>query len=283
MTKRFTETLYHTYGQSYIIDDVLFEKITDHHHLIVFSNELFGNVMALDGVVQTTEKDEFIYHEMLAHVPMFAHGKVKRVLIIGGGDGGILREVLRHPEVDQVTMVEIDAAVVEMGKKYFPNHSQGAFDDPRLKLIIDDGVEFIVNNQEKFDVIISDSTDPEGPGEVLFTSRFYQGCKNSLNPNGIFVTQNGVSFMQLDQIKQTYQRFKDLFVDRWFYTTAVPTYVGGNMMLSWGTDNQDYRKLSESSLQQRFDAAGIKTRYYNPALHVASFALPQYVVDALSE
>ena len=220
MSKRFIETLYKTYGQSFIVDEILFESKTDHQHLIIFNNEQFGRVMALDGVIQTTEKDEFIYHEMLTHVPLFAHGNAKRVLIIGGGDGGILREVLRHPEVEHVTMVEIDQAVVDMCKKYFPKHSDGAFDDPRVDLVIDDGVDFIVNNaldqsSEPYDVIISDSTDPEGPGEVLFSSRFYQGCKNSLSDGGILATQNGVSFMQIDEVKTTFNRFEGLFNDRW--------------------------------------------------------------------
>ncbi|MBD3666626.1 MAG: polyamine aminopropyltransferase [Kangiella sp.] len=286
MAKRFIETLYSTYGQSFILDEVLFESKTEHQHLIIFNNEQFGHVMALDGVIQTTEKDEFIYHEMLTHVPLFAHGNAKRVLIIGGGDGGILREVLRHPEVEHVTMVEIDAAVVDMCKQYFPKHSDGAFDDPRVNLVIADGVDFIVNNAnsengEKFDVIISDSTDPEGPGEVLFTSRFYKGCKNSLKEGGILATQNGVSFMQIDEVKTTFNRFEGLFNDRWFYVTAVPTYVGGNMTLSWGSDDASLRQHSVETIRERFSKANFSTRYYNPELHVASFALPQYVVEAL--
>ncbi len=281
MTKRFTETLYSTFGQSFVIDEVLFENRTEHQHLIIFNNEQFGHVMALDGVVQTTERDEFIYHEMLTHVPMFAHGNAKRVLIIGGGDGGILREVLRHPQVEHVTMVEIDSAVVDMCRTYFPKHSNGAFDDPRVNLVIADGVDFVVNNTNKFDVVISDSTDPEGPGEVLFTSRFYQGCKDALNEGGVLATQNGVSFMQLDEVKTTYSRFEGIFADRWFYAAPVPTYIGGIMTLSWGTDNPELRSLPVETIEERFKDAGFTTRYYNPALHVAAFALPQYVVDAL--
>lgn len=286
MAKRFTETLYSTYGQSFVINEVLFESRTEHQHLIIFNNEQFGNVMALDGVVQTTEKDEFIYHEMLTHVPLFAHGNAKRVLIIGGGDGGILREVLRHPEVEHVTMVEIDAAVVDMCKQYFPNHSDGAFDDPRVNLVIADGVEFVVNHSldnhaEQFDVIISDSTDPEGPGEVLFTSRFYDGWKKCLSKGGVLATQNGVSYMQLDEVKTTYNRFAGIFLDRWFYATPVPTYVGGIMTLSWGTDDVSLRQHTIETIRERFSQANFSTRYYNPELHVACFALPQYVVEVL--
>ncbi|AOE49761.1 polyamine aminopropyltransferase [Kangiella sediminilitoris] len=282
MSKRFIETLYKSYGQSFIVDEILFESKTEHQHLIIFNNDQFGRVMALDGVIQTTEKDEFIYHEMLTHVPLFAHGEANRVLIIGGGDGGILREVLRHPEVQHVTMVEIDQAVVDMCKKYFPKHSDGAFDDPRVNLVIDDGVDFIINNKEKFDVIISDSTDPEGPGEVLFSSRFYQGCKNSLTDGGILATQNGVSFMQIEEVQTTYNRFEGLFKDRWFYAAPVPTYVGGIMTLAWGTDDISLRQKSVEQIRERFSQANMKTRYYTPELHVASFALPQYVIDALN-
>lgn len=301
MSKRFIETLYKTYGQSFVIDEILFESKTEHQHLIIFNNEQFGRVMALDGVIQTTEKDEFIYHEMLTHVPLFAHGNAKRVLIIGGGDGGILREVLRHKSVEHVTMVEIDQAVVDMCKKYFPDHSAGAFDDDRVNLVIGDGVDFVVNNAhdnnsidsnpidnnsidksgDKFDVIISDSTDPEGPGEVLFSSRFYQGCKNSLTEGGILATQNGVSFMQISELETTYQRFDGLFDDRWFYAAPVPTYIGGIMTLAWGTDNQELRNQSVEEIRERFTTANMKTRYYNPEVHVASFALPQYIVDVL--
>ena len=282
MVKRFTETLYASFGQSYVMDEVVFENRTAHQHLIIFNNQQFGRVMALDGIVQTTEKDEFIYHEMLAHVPMFAHGNAKNVLIIGGGDGGILREVLRHATVEHVTMVELDRTVVELCEKYFPHHSAGAFNDPRLNLVIADGVDYVLNCQQQFDVIISDSTDPEGPGEVLFTSRFYQGCKNCLAKGGILTTQNGVCFMQPGEVQTTYNRFKGIFDDRWFYSADVPTYVGGSMALSWGTNDLSLRQHSVAVIEQRFNAAGFKTRYYNPAIHVAAFALPQYVIELLS-
>ncbi|MET1255097.1 polyamine aminopropyltransferase [Aliikangiella maris] len=282
MAKRFLETLYRSYGQSFLIDEVLFENRTDHQHLIIFENSQFGRIMALDGVVQTTQKDEFVYHEMLTHVPLFAHGHAKRVLIIGGGDGGILREVLRHPQIEHVTMVEIDSAVIDMCVKYFPDHSAGAFEDPRVNLVIADGVDFVVNNQEKFDVIISDSTDPEGPGEVLFTSRFYLGCKNALTDGGVLATQNGVCYMQPDELLTTYNRFENIFADRWFFAAAVPTYVGGVMTLAWGTDNSELRHLPQDIIAQRYQEAGFTTRYYNPAIHVAAFALPQYVVNTLN-
>ena len=280
---RFEETLYDAWWQGYEVGEVFFEHSTDHQHLMIFQNPRFGRTMVLDGVVQTTEADEFIYHEMLTHVPLFAHGSARRVLSVGGGDGGMLREVCRHQEVEHVTQVEIDQAVVDMSREYLPNHSAGAFDDPRLELVIDDGMNFVANTEQQYDVIISDSTDPIGPGETLFSDDFYSSCKRCLNPGGILVTQNGVAFMQLDEVVGTARRFKPLFADSTFYCAAVPTYVGGAMTFAWGSDNVDYRGLDKHTIRQRFTAANIKTRYYNPEIHVASFALPQYVQDAIAE
>lgn len=139
----YLETLYPTWGQQFVMDEVLFEVDTGHQHLVIFKNEQWGTVMALDGVIQTTEKDEFIYHEMMTHVPLFAHGHAKKVLIIGGGDGGILREVLKHPEVESVTQVEIDQQVIDMCIQYLPNHSAGAYDHPKANIVIADGVDFV--------------------------------------------------------------------------------------------------------------------------------------------
>lgn len=280
--KNFKETLYDPICQDFRIDKMYFESKTEHQHLMIFHNAYLGRVMTLDGVVQTTEADEFIYHEMMTHVPMIAHGKAKRVLIIGGGDGGMLREVLRH-NVEHVTQVEIDAAVVDMAVKYLPNHSAGAYDDPRLNLVISDGIEFVRDTTEKFDVIISDSTDPIGPGEVLFTENFYSLAKKCLNPNGIMATQNGVPFFQKDEIQNTQQRMGAQFKDFGFYVAPVPTYYGGFMTFAWGTDDECARKVSLETLTERFKKANFKTKYYNPAIHQASFALPQYVIDALDE
>ena len=174
---KFTEVLYDDYGQLFGVDEVFFEHRTDHQHLLIFRNSRFGRVMTLDGVLQTTERDEFIYHEMLAHTPILAHGKARRVLIVGGGDGGMLREVCRHQSVEHITQVDIDASVVEMSKQHLPKHSQGAYDDPRLELVIADGMRYVREASDTFDVIISDSTDPIGPGEVLFTQDFYAACQ----------------------------------------------------------------------------------------------------------
>lgn len=280
--KHFKETLYDSVCQEYRIDKLYFESKTEHQHLIIFHNAQLGRVMTLDGIVQTTEADEFIYHEMLTHVPMLAHGKAKRVLIIGGGDGGMLREVVKHP-IEHVTQVEIDKAVVDMAIEYLPNHSAGAYDDPRLNLVIDDGMNFVKNTDEKFDVIISDSTDPIGPGEVLFTDNFYAQAKRCLAPNGILVTQNGVPFFQEDEVQTTYQRMGQQFEDMHFYCAPIPTYYGGFMTFAWGTDDSKARNKPINKIKSEFEKLGITTRYYNPDIHQASFALPQYVLDALAK
>jgi spermidine synthase len=281
--KLFTETLYDAFGQSFRIDKVYFENKTEHQHLMIFHNAALGRVMVLDGVVQTTEKDEFVYHEMMAHVPLFAHGNAKQVLIVGGGDGGMLREVLKHQTVEQVTMVEIDNAVIEMAKQYLPNHSRGAFDDPRANIVIADGMDFVRDTEQTFDVIISDSTDPIGPGEILFTNDFYAQCQRILNPGGVVVTQNGVAFFQLDEVITTSSRLSRHFSDATFYSAAVPTYYGGIMTFAWGSNEPALRDVAVATLQQRFDESGISTRYYTPEIHKASFALPKYIVDALAE
>jgi spermidine synthase len=281
--KLFTETLYDAFGQSFRIDKVYFENKTEHQHLMIFHNATLGRVMILDGVVQTTEKDEFVYHEMMAHVPLLAHGHAKQVLIVGGGDGGMLREVLKHQSVEQVTMVEIDGAVIDMAKTYLPKHSQGAFDDPRANIVIADGMDFVRDTEQTFDVIISDSTDPIGPGEILFTNDFYAQCKRILNPGGVVVTQNGVPFFQLDEVRTTSKRMSQHFSDATFYSAAVPTYYGGIMTFAWGSNEPALRTVELETLQQRYRDAGIKTRYYTPEIHKASFALPKYIVDALAE
>ena len=280
--RQWIETLYPGYGQSFSVDDVLYEQSSDHQQLLIFRNRQFGTVLALDGIIQTTERDEFIYHEMLTHVPIIAHGKAKRVLIIGGGDGGILREVCRHRDITHITQVEIDQAVIDLAKQYLPGHSAGAFDDPRANIVIGDGFDFVQKTDERFDVIISDSTDPMGPGEILFSKDFYAGCQRCLNPGGILVTQNGVAFMQTDEVSNTAQRLDRLFSDWHFYAAAVPTYVGGIMTFAWASDDPQARHVDVATLRQRWDATGIKSRYYTPELHHASFALPQYLVDLLA-
>ena len=279
----YRETLYPTYGQFFKVDKMLHEVRTEHQHLVIFENEQMGRVMALDGAIQTTEADEFVYHEMMAHLPILAHGLARKVLIIGGGDGGMLREVCRHDSVDQITMVEIDGTVVDMCKTYLPNHSNGAFDDPRVNLVIADGMTFLKDCTEKFDVIISDCPDPIGPAEVLFSESFYEACHRCLSDDGIFVAQNGTPFLQLDEVKKTAKNISTHFADWHFYQAAVPTYIGGTMTFAWAAKNKAMRNTSVDVLRQRYQGSGIVTRFYNAETHAGAFALPQYVLQAIGK
>lgn len=279
----YNETLYENYGQRFKIENVLFEHNTDHQHLVIFENSQFGRVMALDGIIQTTTRDECIYHEMMVHVPVLAHGYAKKILIIGGGDGGILREVVKHKHIEHITMIEIDAAVVEMSKKFLPSISNGAFDDPRLNLVIADGMDYVRNCTEKFDIIITDSTDPIGPGEVLFTDDFYSSAKKCLAKDGIIASQNGASFLQEWEFEGTYKRLASLYQDPWFYLASVPTYIGGFMTLAWATDNATYRNHPVTTISERFAANPFSTQYYTPEIHVGAFNLPRHVLVKIAK
>ena len=282
MTDWFRETLHPTVMQSFARRNVLFQGNTDFQHVEIFENEALGRVMALDGIVQTTESDEFVYHEMLVHVAAFALGEMRNVLIIGGGDGGVLREVLRHP-VERATLVDIDGQVIALSKAFMPALSDGAFDDARANVIVGDGVKFVNETEEKYDLVIVDSTDPVGPGEGLFTRAFYRRCESILAPRGVVVTQNGVPFLQADELRRTSQRFDGVFEHHGFYVIAVPTYYGGFMALGWGSNGLDLAAPLTSATQQQIADGGLATRYYNAAIHGAAFALPQYIRDIMAD
>lgn len=277
MTEWFDETLYRHVAQRFAVSKVIFRERTEHQDLVIFENPVMGRMLALDGVIQTAEGDEFVYHEMLTHVPILAHGNARRVLIVGGGDGGMAREALKHRSLERVTMVEIDRHVVDLCAKHIPAIGAGAFRDPRLDLAIADGAAYVKSCGDRFDVIIVDSTDPQGPGAVLFTREFYADCRRCLAPGGILVTQNGVPFLQPDELRSTAERLGGLFADTAFYVAAVPTYYGGFMAFGWGCDDAAPRRAAPSDIARRFAQAGIETRYYTPALHVGSFALPRFI------
>jgi len=275
------EGLYPDVRTRYKIDKVLYESNTEHQKMRLLVHPRLGKILTLDDVTQTTEKDEFIYHEMMTHVPILAHGAVRRVLIIGGGDGGILEEALKHPGVEKATMVEIDAGVVEFSKKYLSEICKGAFEDPRTDLVIADGFAFMADSPEKYDVIIVDSTDPEGPGEILFTREFYRRSKERLTPGGVMVTQNGVPFMQAEELRTSAKHLRNYFTDVSCYLATIPTYVGGAMAMGWATDNAALRKVAVETLEARFKPLNLNSRYYTPEVHKAAFALPPYVGELL--
>jgi spermidine synthase len=283
MTDKYRERVCNGYDHLLTIDERLHEVRTDYQHLLIFKNRAFGRVLVLDGVIQTTEADEFIYHEMMVHVPVLAHGRVRRVLIIGGGDGAMLREVLRHREIQQVVQVEIDPSVIDLCRQYLPNHSNGAFDDPRAHIVIDDGLHYLQQTQACFDLILTDSTDPDGPSETLFSEQYYAACKGCLTSGGVLVTQNGVAFLQLDEVRSSARHFETLFLDWHFFTAAVPTYAGGIMAFGWASDNPNLRQHDLKTVRRRFAQSGIPTRYYTPDIHCSAFALPQYILEAIGK
>jgi spermidine synthase len=276
-----TENLYPGWKQTFRVDEKLYEEQTPEQHLLIFKNDLFGKVLVLDDIIQLTEKDDPFYQEMMVHVPLLAHGNAKKILVLGGGDGGIIREVLRHKNVQEVTLVEIDPAVVAFSKKYLPEISKGAFEEERVRLIIQDACLFVKATHETFDIIICDSTDPVGPGKVLFTNEFYKDCHKILNANGIFVNQNGVPFLQQEELIQTYNSRKNHFQDTGFYLSVIPTYVGGFMAIGWATDNLEYRNITVESLEERMKNIHGEMKYYTPEIHKASFALPKFIQNSL--
>ena len=235
------ETLFDELGfrMTYAVERVLHEIHTDHQHLVLFEHEFFGKVLMLDGAIQVTTNDEFVYHEMMTHVPIFAHGDARQVLIVGGGDCGIAEEVLKHAAVERLTQVEIDASVVEFAKQHFPEFTRPVFADKRFDLIIDDGMNYVAKTEQRFDIIIVDSTDPLGPGEVLFSEKFYAACRRCMTKGAVLVTQNGVPILQIGELTAAIGKFRKLFADASCYAAAIPTYVGGHMAMGWATDNAD--------------------------------------------
>ena len=273
MTDWFHETLYPSVRQSLRIDKVIYEGRSRYQDILIFENEYLGRVLVLDGIVQTTEADEFYYHEMLGHVPIVGHGTAKSVLIVGGGDGGLLEEVLKHP-VDRVVLVDIDGEVVRLCREHLPSICGGAFEDPRTELVIGDGIDFVQETELRFDVIIVDSTDPVGPGRMLFDEAFYESCRCVLNVGGVIATQNGVPFFQGPELTQTHRHFSHLFRRSGFFLAPVPTYAGGHMAFGWASELIDLSVMDIETLRSRLDAHRFASRYYNADVHISAFAVP---------
>lgn len=275
------EKLHSGYGQSFLPTKLVYSNNSKFQRIDIIDTDLWGRVMLLDGIVQTTQKDEFVYHEMFAHVPIFSQNKTQTVLIVGGGDGGLLREVLKHKSIVKVVLVEIDAAVIDLCSKYFPEHSLNSWQDPRVEVVIADGKDYMANGDLKFDLILSDSTDPIGPGEVLFTSDFYSQAISRLTDDGVLVTQNGVSFLQTGELEQTFKRMNQLAKYNGFYHVNVPTYIGGNMSFAWASNGVD---LSSFGIDESFvESSDVDTKYYNAAIHRSSFAQPNYLKSLLGK
>jgi spermidine synthase len=279
----FNETLYPGVEVKYACDDILYQDRSEHQDLVLFTNPVFGKVLMLDGITQVTTADEFIYHEMMAHVPILAHGAAREVLIVGGGDCGMAEEVLKHKSVERLTQVEIDDAVVEFSKEHFADFNASVFGDDRFDLVIADGARYVAETDRRFDVVMVDSTDPMGPGAVLFTQEFYRGVHHCLKPGGVLVTQNGVPFLQKGELVTSIRHFSQIYKDASAYVAAIPTYFGGHMALGWASDDSSLRRVPLEVLEQRFQEAAIDTRYYLPDVHAVAFALPRFIRDAVEE
>lgn len=245
----------------------------------IFESEEFGKFLTLDGLMMVTEKDEFIYHDMITHVAMATNPSIKKVLVIGGGDGGTVRELTRYSHIEKIDMVEIDKLVVDVSREYLPI-TASKLDDPRVSLYFEDGIRFVADTKEIYDLILVDSTDPIGPGEGLFTTEFYQNCFNILSDNGILVNQSESPYYDQfsHEMKRAHKKIKNIFPISKVYQFHMPTYPSGHWLFGFASKNLDPIKDVDFD---KWSALGIKTKYYNPQLHVGCFALPSYVQEML--
>jgi spermidine synthase len=278
------ESLYPDWGQRFRVLRECVRRQSRFQEIVIFDSARFGRVMLLDGVVQITEADEFVYQEMLAHVPLLAHGAAERVLIIGAGDGGVLRRVLAHRQVRRAVMVEIDGEVIRLAREFLPAIGGDAWNDPRAQVIVGDGIDYVAQAAgASFDVIIVDSTDPIGAGEVLFSDAFYADAARVLAPGGLLVNQCGVPFLQAEELRQSSARRARFFPHVGAYVAAVPSYVGGFMTLGLATSTPGFDRLPVEVLRARAAAAGVlgTTRYWTPEVQQAAFALPPCIAELL--
>lgn len=259
----------------------LFSIQSDYQRIDVFDSKEFGRFLTLDGYMMLTEKDEFIYHEMIVHVPMAVHPNVKKVLVIGAGDGGVIRELTRYQTIEHIDMVEIDELVVEVCKKYLPLTSC-SLDDKRVHITYQDGLKYVRSRENEYDLIIVDSTDPFGPGEGLFTKEFYGNCYKALKEDGIIVNQHESPFYSEDALamQRAHKRIVESFSISKVYQAHIPTYPSGHWL--FGFSSKKYHPTRDFN-GARWDMLGISTRYYNTRLHTGAFALPNYVEELLRD
>lgn len=281
MANSFKERLYPGYAQTMERTGAsLAAEKSQYQRIEIFDTPQNGRVMTLDGVVQITTRDESAYAEMLTHLPMLEHGKVKSVMIVGGGDLSIADEALKHKSVREVILVDIDARVVELCHKFFRSVNAKAFADRRIRIEIADAFEFLgrKENRARFDLIVGDRPDPIGPGQALFGDTFYDRIKKALRPGGVATFQTGVPFYQPDEVTQTLKDLKRHFPQSGMYLTVVPTYIGGFMALTWA--GKGFRLGTPKGIKKAaaaFKRQKLKTDYYTPAIHAAAFALPPWI------
>ena len=257
---------------------VLFSEQSPFQKVEVFETDsMLGRVLTLDDLMMTTEGDEFHYHEMIAHIPMMHHKNPKSVLVIGGGDGGTVREVLKHKTVERVVLCEIDGMVIDACKKFLPTISC-ELDNPKVEILVQDAIEYIKDKKNEFDIVLIDSTDPMGPGEGLFTEEFYTNVKNSLKPDGIVCAQSESPFVNKEEIKKMYNLLKKVFPICSTFTSNIPTYPGGYW--AWAFCSETVEPLSYFA-EDRYNEITKSCKIYNKDYHCARFALPNYLKELL--
>lgn len=261
-------------------DKTLFSDRSEFQKVEVVQTRWHGKMLLNDDLVMLTEKDEFVYHDMISHIPLFTHPEPKKVLVIGGGDGGSAREVLRHQNVEKCVMVEIDKMVVDACLEHIPQTSEVLKGHPRLELIIGDGVKFVKETKEKFDVIIVDSTDPIGPAQPLFGSEFYEDVFNCLSDDGIVVSQGESPWYNVPIQKSMMEVISMQFPFVRMYQFGNLTYPGGAWCFTYASKGLDPQKDFKKG---RVENSGLKFKYYTPELHTAAFALPQFLLDNIGE
>jgi len=263
------------------VKEQLFNMQSEFQHISVLDTFEFGRVLTLDGFLMVTEKDEFIYHDMIVHVPMATNLEIKKVLVIGAGDGGAIRELTRYQSIEQIDMIEIDSMVVDVCRKYLPQ-TACKLDDPRVHIYFEDGLKFVRKMENLYDLIIVDSTDPFGPGEGLFTKEFYGNCYNALNEKGILVNQHESTYYDeyVNAMKRAHLRLTELFPVAEVYQAHIPTYPSGHWLFGYASKHYDPIKDLQAD---KWNSLGIKTKYYNTTLHLGAFALPNYVKEQLDE
>lgn len=259
---------------TYKVKETLVRKKTKYQDLAIVDTYEFGRMLVLDSIVQTTIKDEYIYHEMISHIPLFTHPCPKKVLVVGGGDGGVIREVLKHPSVEKTVLCEIDGCVIEECEKYLPEISC-ELKNPRCEIFIGDGIKYVHEHKNEFDVVIVDSTDPFSIAEGLFGGSFYKEISECLTEDGIFIAQTETPFYLPQVVKKVYNDAKAIFPVTKLFMAAIPTYPGGYWSFTIGSKKYD-PESADLSNTINFD-----TKYYTKRLHKACFVLPKYVEDLI--
>ncbi|MBM7690640.1 spermidine synthase [Peribacillus deserti] len=270
----FTEKQTENFGITMKVNKTLHTEQTEFQKLDMVETEEWGNMLLLDDMVMTSVRDEFVYHEMVAHVPLFTHPNPENVLVVGGGDGGVIREVLKHPSVKKATLVEIDGKVIEYSKEYLPEIA-GMLEDPRVEVKVDDGFMHIAESENVYDVIMVDSTEPVGPAVNLFTKGFYAGIAKALKEDGIFVAQTDNPWFKADLITEVQRDVKEIFPITSLYIANIPTYPSGLWTFTIGSKVHNPLDVNEERFHE------IDTKYYTKELHKAAFVLPKFVQDLI--